>query len=52
MSDEKEIKLPIDTSLGKLPQKTKGSIVPVECKTMEEIRKIEKNGNKNLDKSK
>ena len=28
MSDEKEIKLPIDTSLGKLPQKTKGSIVP------------------------
>ena len=39
MSDEKEIKLPIDTSLGKLPQKTKGSIVPVECKTMEEIRR-------------
>ena len=39
MSDEKKIKLPIDTSLGKLPQKTKGSIVPVECKTMEEIRR-------------
>ena len=39
MSEEKEIKLPIDTSLGKLPQKTKGSIVPVECKTMEEIRR-------------
>ena len=39
MSDEKEIKLPIDTSLGKLPQKTKGSIVPIECKTMEEIRR-------------
>ena len=30
MSEEKEIKLPIDTSLGKLPQKTKGSIVPVQ----------------------
>ncbi len=39
MSDEKEIRLPINTSLGKLPQKTKGSIVPVECKTMEEIRR-------------
>ena len=39
MSEEKEIKLPIDTSLGKLPQKIKGSIVPVECKTMEEIRR-------------
>ena len=39
MSEEKEIKLPIDTSLGKLPQKPKGSIVPVECKTMEEIRR-------------
>ena len=39
MSDEKEIKLPIDTSLGKLPQKTKRYNVPVECKTMEEIRR-------------
>ena len=39
MSEDKEIKLPIDTSLGKLPHKTKGSIVPVECKTIEEIRR-------------
>ena len=28
MSD-KEIKLPIDTSLGKLPQKEKGSLLPI-----------------------
>ena len=32
MSEEKEIKLPIDTSLGKLPQKTKGSIVQLNVK--------------------
>ena len=38
MSD-KEIKLPIDTSLGKLPQKEKGSLLPIECKTPEEIRR-------------
>ena len=38
MSD-KEIKLPIDTSLGKLPQKEKGSLLPVECKSPEEIRR-------------
>ena len=36
---EKEIKLPIDTSLGKLPQKEKGSLLPIECKTPEEIRR-------------
>ena len=35
----KEIKLPIDTSLGKLPQKEKGSLLPIECKTPEEIRR-------------
>ena len=28
---EKEIQLPIDTTLGKLPQKEKGSLSPIEC---------------------
>ena len=36
MSD-KEIKLPIDTSLGKLPQKEKGSLLPIECKTPKKL---------------
>ena len=39
MSEEKKIKLPIDTSLGKLQYNTKGSLIPVECKTMEETRR-------------
>lgn len=34
-----EIKLPIDISKGKIPQKKKGSLVPIECKTMEELRR-------------
>ena len=34
-----EIKLPIDISKGKIPQKKKGSLVPIECKSMEELRR-------------
>ena len=36
---EKEIQLPIDTTLGKLPQKEKGSLSPIECNSPEEIRR-------------
>ena len=42
MSD-KEIKLPIDTSLGKLPQKEKGSLLPVECKAQLRRRRRSQN---------
>ena len=40
MSDEKEIKLPIDTSLGKLPQKTKGSIVQLNVRLWKKLEGI------------
>ena len=33
-----EIKLPIDISKGKIPQKKKGSLVPIE-ESMEELRR-------------
>ena len=35
----KELRGKIDTDLGKQPQKEKGSLQPIECKTMEEQRR-------------
>ena len=39
--DSKAEKLKIDTTLGKLPQKEKGSLQPIECKTIEEQRRLQ-----------
>ena len=38
-SESKAEKVNIDTSLGKLPQKERGSLQQIECKTIEEQRR-------------
>ena len=37
--ESKAEKMQIDTTLGQLPQKEKGSLQPIECKTIEEQRR-------------
>ena len=38
--ESKAEKMQIDTTLGQLPQKEKGSLQPIECKTIEEQRRF------------